>query len=71
MYYPVAPRCVKWRPGLRLQRGNYFGYTSSTTSLCPNCSDFMSKKDTNDEKILPYPTYQVQPDTLLFDFSFG
>jgi hypothetical protein len=50
MDYPVAPRCVKWRPGLRLQKVNYFGYTSSTTSLCPMYSDFMSKIDTNDEE---------------------
>jgi hypothetical protein len=62
---------VKWRPGLRLQKGNYFGYTASITSFCPNCSDFMSKNDTNEEKNRPYLTYSVQPDTLLFDFSFG
>jgi hypothetical protein len=36
---------------LRLQTGNYFGYTSSTTSLCPNCSDFMSKTIQTTKKI--------------------
>jgi hypothetical protein len=70
-YYLVAPRCVKWKPGLRLQKGDYFGYTSSITSLCPNYSDFMSKNDTNDEENPQHPTYSVQADTLLFDFSFA
>jgi hypothetical protein len=48
---------------LRLHRFNYI--------TLPELLRFYEQKNTNDEENPPYPTYSVQPDTLLLDFSFG